>query len=82
MGSFFTRPTPPPTVTYTAPVQQTPSQPAVPAVPSTGAVSNDAEKVVATIQKRRSVPQTIQTSYRGVLAQADFVPARKNLLGE
>lgn len=82
MGSLFTKPKLPDPVSYTYVPPATPvSTPAPP--PATGSEPNpDAERAKALVQKKRSLPQTIETSFRGVLAQADFVPARKNLLGE
>lgn len=79
MGSLFSKPSLPSPAVYSTPSVAAPVASVVQPVDTASA---DAEKVKATIQKKRTLPQTIQTSYRGVLAQADFVPTRKNLLGE
>jgi hypothetical protein len=81
MGSFFSKPSLPSPVVYTYAPSPTPIVSAPPATTADG-VSPDAERVKTAIQRKRALPQTIQTSFRGVLEQADFVPARKNLLGE
>ena len=62
--------------------------PAATPVTSTGTPANtetetdgDAERAAA-VARRRTFPDTIQTSYRGVLQQGPWVPQRKSLLGE
>lgn len=83
MGSLFSKPKMPDPVSYSyvpsTPVVSTHAQTAT----DSGTDANaDAERAKAIVQKKRTLPQTIETSFRGVLAQADFVPARKSLLGE
>lgn len=82
MGSLFSKPKMPDPVSYS----YAPPTPAVsmPTQTDSGSAdaNADAERAKAIVQKKRSLPQTIETSFRGVLAQADFVPARKSLLGE
>lgn len=41
----------------------------------------DARKVADSIRTRR-LPETVHTSYRGVLEEGGWVPQRKSLLGE
>lgn len=83
MGSLFSKQSIPSVASYsTTTAASTTASSSDTNTASTDTVSSDADKVKATIQKKRTLPQTIQTSYRGVLAQADFVPARKSLLGE
>ncbi|HEY8962872.1 MAG TPA: hypothetical protein VIN59_00260 [Alphaproteobacteria bacterium] len=48
---------------------------------STGDQGDDAQHIAA-IARRRSFPDTIQTSWRGVLQQGSWAPVRKSLLGE
>jgi hypothetical protein len=90
MGSLYSKPKlPKPQPIVYAPVVS-------PAVPSTsgGGVapastpaaseSDDggtAEKIASAVRKR-SLPETILTSFRGVLSEGDWVPHRKSLLGE
>ena len=46
------------------------------------AAGEDAQKAAGIVRKNRSLPATVLTSFRGVLDVGDWVPARKNLLGE
>lgn len=79
MGSLITkRDLPEATINYTPPASV--SVP-VTETPAVGTPSTDSEKASA-IVKKRSLPETILTSFRGVLSQNDFVPQRKSLLGE
>lgn len=82
MGSLFSKPSLPSPVVYSAPASTPTTNAATAVVTANNSGVQDTEKVVTTIQKKRSLPQTIQTSFRGVLEQADFVPQRKSLLGE
>ncbi|NBX65884.1 MAG: hypothetical protein EBQ96_02700 [Proteobacteria bacterium] len=82
MGSLFTKPKLPDPVSY-AYVPPAQSAPAPISTPPAGSEADpDVDRAKTLVQKKRSLPQTIETSFRGVLAQADFVPARKSLLGE
>ena len=79
MGSLFSRPSLPSTnYSYTpAPSVSTPT----PDTPTSDIAGDSAEKIAA-ITRRRSLPETIRTSFRGVLEQGSWVPQRKSLLGE
>lgn len=82
MGSLFTKPSLP----TPAPYAYVPPATAISVPTASQEVASeanpDAERAKAIVQKKRTLPQTIETSFRGVLAQADFVPTRKSLLGE
>jgi len=84
MGALFSKPDMP---SMYNPYTYVPPAPAV-NTPSAGdsAVDSDADgeekNRIAAIVRRRSFPDTIQTSWRGVLQAGDWVPQRKNLLGE
>lgn len=85
MGAMFSKPSMPeynysygsyvPPVTTTTPPANTGT------TPSTDNTDVDADRVAA-IARRRTFPDTIQTSYRGVLQQGPWAPQRKSLLGE
>lgn len=84
MGSLFTKRDLPPAGSTYVPVVAAPT-PTAPTVPDTSVVETpvtDSEKASAIIARKRSLPETILTSFRGVLSQNDFVPQRKSLLGE
>ena len=88
MGALFTKPSMP---DYSYGYSYTPSSTATSSISDTlsdtgttttgDASGSDAERAAA-IAKRRAFPDTIQTSYRGVLQQGPWVPQRKSLLGE
>lgn len=76
MGSLYSKPKMPDPIVYTPP-----PAPILPAVASDEPSQADKERAAA-IARKRSLPETIFTSFRGVLSQGDWVPQRKNLLGE
>ncbi len=84
MGSLYSK-TKIPTVTAVA---ATPAAASVPVAATTAdttttdAATGDAERAAGIVRRNRALPETIQTSYRGVLGVGDWVPARKSLLGE
>ena len=87
MGSLYSKPKIPATVTYTAPAAPPATAPAAAApaapAPATAADQPAAESErAAVLVRRRSLPETVLTSFRGVLSQGAWVPARKSLLGE
>lgn len=71
MGSFNSKPKPAVIQYVQAP------QPSAPAAHAPDPGAEVADRV-----RRRSLPQTILTSFRGVLGQGDWIPQRKSLLGE
>jgi hypothetical protein len=71
MGSLISKPPKP------APVIQAPPPPPAPEVKD-----DAAEPDRAAARRRAAMPDTVHTSYRGVLAQGSWVPQRKSLLGE
>lgn len=85
MGSMFSSPEMPSYPYYTP---YTPTS--TPSAPSSNDGGSDAPTAdgggdadrVAAIARRRSFPDTIQTSWRGVLQQGPWAPQRKSLLGE
>lgn len=80
MGSLNSKPKAPALTYVPAPVVVA-STPA-PSVETPPAVNDvDSERASAIVRKR-SLPETILTSFRGVLSQGDWVPRRKSLLGE
>lgn len=44
--------------------------------------STTEQERAASAVRKRSLPQTILTSFRGVLSQGEWMPQRKSLLGE
>lgn len=82
MGSLYSKPKLPDysAVTYAQPSAPVVSAPGAATDGGTSAGASDAEKVQNTV--RRTLPETILTSFRGVLGQGDWVPQRKSLLGE
>ena len=86
MGSLFSTPDVP---TSFNPYTYVPPAPTV-STPTTGDNTTDTntdtdngdKDRVAAIVRRRSFPDTIQTSWRGVLQTGEWMPQRKSLLGE
>lgn len=78
---------------FSKPKQQAPIMPQVvyvptpsvnygaPAMPDTGQTDGDTKKIEESVRSRK-LPETVFTSYRGVLEEGDWVPHRKSLLGE
>jgi hypothetical protein len=79
MGSLYSKPKVP-AISYTPVTATAPAAADTPAT-STDGSATDAAKAEAAVRKR-SLPETILTSFRGVLTQGDWVPQRKSLLGE
>ncbi len=77
MGSFNSKPKPA-SVQYVS----VPQTPVSAAAEDTAEGAKDPTAQVAETVRRRSLPQTILTSFRGVLGQGEWMPQRKSLLGE
>jgi hypothetical protein len=70
MGSIISKPPKPEPLVYTPPPKPEPQNSA-----------EDQEKAAA-MARKRALPETILTSFRGVLTPGGWVPQRKSLLGE
>ncbi|MCB1537779.1 MAG: hypothetical protein H6865_05280 [Rhodospirillales bacterium] len=96
MGSLYSKPKiPASVVTYAAPAADTTAASAATTASAStstsvaasesaatdAALAAESEKAAAAV-RRRSLPQTILTSFRGVLDQNAWMPTRKSLLGE
>jgi len=81
MGSFYSKPKLPDSQVFYTPPVPTPGPAVTPVETDDGGSITDAERA-ASVARRRSMPQTILTSFRGVLSQGDWIPQRKSLLGE
>lgn len=80
MGSLYSKPELP-RPTYVAPTYTPPA--VTPTVPTAAPETEDGDvQKIASAVRRRTLPQTILTSFRGVLGQGEWVPQRKSLLGE
>lgn len=78
MGSLVSkRDLPEATINYTPP-----AVPIVTTAPVQDTTEVPASEKVTSLVRKRSLPETILTSFRGVLSQNDFMPQRKSLLGE
>ena len=83
MGSLYSKPKLP---DYSSAYVSAPTTPAattttaIAPADTTTMKAADTEKVQSVV--RRTLPETILTSFRGVLGQGDWVPQRKSLLGE
>lgn len=80
MGTLYSKPKLPSQVYYTTPAP-TPAPAVTPVETPAPESVTDAERAASAV-RRRSLPQTILTSFRGVLSQGEWVPQRKSLLGE
>lgn len=81
MGSLYSKPRLPDPSVY-APVSIPTYAPATPDIPADSGGSDDAAAKIAAAVRKRSLPETILTSFRGVLSTGDWAPQRKSLLGE
>jgi hypothetical protein len=86
MGSLSSRPTVPAAPQVIAqPIAQPTSTPVTPVV-STPTVDPDAEEIArrtqSLLRRNRGITGTIQTGFRGLLAQSENTTQRKTLLGE
>ncbi len=74
MGGFISLFSPPaPSAPWTSPP---------PPAPDTAAEEERRRRIEALARRRRTGPETVATSLRGLLRLADGAPARKSLLGE
>jgi hypothetical protein len=87
MGSLYAKPKMPDPITY-APVAAPSTAVGAPVASSSAALSGGDDSAgaesakIAEAVRRHSLPETILTSFRGVLSPGDWVPQRKSLLGE
>jgi hypothetical protein len=82
MGSLYSKPKTPSPVTYTAAAAPVAVTTPAPVVTDTPVANTESEKAATLVRQKSSRPETIQTSFRGVLTTGDWIPARKSLLGE
>jgi hypothetical protein len=83
MGSLSSRPTVPAAPQSIAqPITQAPATPVI-AAPTIDAVAEEsARRTQSLLRRNRGITGTIQTGFRGLLAQSENTTQRKTLLGE
>jgi hypothetical protein len=86
MGSLSSRPTVPaaPQI-ISQPITQTPAAPVTPlvAAPAIDPVAQEsARRTQSLLRRNRGITGTIQSGFRGLLAQSENAAQRKTLLGE
>lgn len=81
MGTLYHKPKTPVAQTYYQTPVPTPA-PVVTPIDTPDVDSTTDKDRAASALRKRSLPQTILTSFRGVLSQGEWAPQRKSLLGE